>query len=648
MDIILSNEQSKVNKELESFILDDISNREILLIGYAGTGKTTLITKFLSDMIYNKKCKRIAIAAPTHKAVNIIKNKLYNNLKEIKSINKYVEITTIHRLLNYQNYINSSGERYFARGKSDPLWKIYDIIIIDECSMLSDQIIDDMQDIIKKPQNKNVKIIYVGDPAQLPPVNQHSSKIFKENMKKLYLEKIIRTNCNDIIEISRSQRRWITSGNDDYMPQLENNNNVKLYHNTETESWLDHFIKSYNNKGNRSSDKSVILTWTNGKCNKYNEYIRQHIFNKSKLNKYEVGELLIFNDYYKKWINETCINFYTSEQVILHNVREDVHTFDKIKPVKIHFDKCIGPKGISKNVLSICNECNNIINKTIEKLNKLIEKPIKVYILYIKKNVSNTIDNINELYEKYNKKIFKALEKIMKMNNLNFIHDCNVTDTGYIDDCNVTDTCYIDDCNVTDTGYIDDCNVTDTGYIDDCNVTDTGYIDEHGSNNHFSTIDKYIIEQMKLIDIYKDDIINNQKMLFINNISNIIPIITVNDNNAYDDIIKNGYDCLTSLKDRLYKEIDKFNEENMIKCEMISEIESKINKIWKMWTTSVIDIFAHLNYGYCITVHKSQGSTFLNSYIDVDDILSNNNKDESLKCLYTAITRASNKIILHI
>ena len=153
MDIILSSEQSKVNKELESYIFNDTINREIILIGYAGTGKTTLITKFLSDMIYNKKCKRIAIAAPTHKAVNIIKNKLYNNLKEVKCINKYVEITTIHRLLNYQNYINSSGERYFARGKSDPLWKIYDIIIIDECSMLSDQIIDDMQDIIKKPQD---------------------------------------------------------------------------------------------------------------------------------------------------------------------------------------------------------------------------------------------------------------------------------------------------------------------------------------------------------------------------------------------------------------------------------------------------------------------------------------------------------------
>ncbi len=601
MDIILSSEQNKVNKELETFVLNDSVNREILLVGYAGTGKTTLITKFLSDMIYNKKCKRIAIAAPTHKAVNIIKNKLFNNLKEVKSINKYIEITTIHRLLNYQNYINSSGERCFAKGKTDPLWKIYDIIIIDECSMLSDQIIDDMQDIIKKLQNKNVKIIYVGDPAQLPPVHQQSSKIFKENIKKLYLEKIIRTNCNDIIEISRSQRKWIITGNDDYMPQLEDNKNVQLYHNTETEIWLEHFIKNYNKS---KGDNSVILTWTNGKCNKYNEYIRKSIFNKSKLNKYEIGELLIFNDYYKKIINDTSINFYTSEQVILHNVKEDVHIFDKIKIVKIHFDKCYGPTGISKNVLSICSECNNIINKTIDKLNKLLEKPIKVYVLDIKKNVSNTSENVNDLYNKYNKKICKALSKL-KMKGIK-------SDSFY------------------------------SAY---------GPEEQEYTQNYFSDIDKYIIEQMKIIDMFKDNVINNQKMLFVDSnksLSDIISIITINDVNTYDDIIKNGYDYLTSLKDRLYKEIDKFNEENMVKCEMISEIENKINRIWKMWTTNVIDIFAHLNYGYCITVHKSQGSTFINSYIDVDDILSNNNKDESLKCLYTAITRASNKIILHI
>ena len=60
----------------------------------------------------------------------------------------------------------------------------------------------------------------------------------------------------------------------------------------------------------------------------------------------------------------------------------------------------------------------------------------------------------------------------------------------------------------------------------------------------------------------------------------------------------------------------------------------------------MIDKFAQLNYGYCITVHKSQGSTFKNVFIDINDILDNNNQNETSKCLYTAITRSSKTLNL--
>jgi hypothetical protein len=618
MEIVLSNEQTIINKALELFVLQGNGNidHEIILIGYAGTGKTTLITKFLGDMLYDKKCKRIAIAAPTHKAVNIIKNKLFNNFKNKDVINKYIEITTIQRLLNYKNYINSNGERYFSMGSSEPLWSIYDIIIIDECSMLSDQIIDDIQSIIKKPKNKNVKVIYVGDPAQLPPVNQQSSKIFKENIKKLYLEKIIRTNCNDIIEISRSQRKWITTCNDEFMPQLEDNDNVTLFHNTETNKWLEHFIKNYEGNGGNggygcnSSNNSVILTWTNKSCNKYNEYIRKKIFNKNILNRYEPGELLIFNDYYKKSIGDTSINFYTSEQIKLYKIKEDIHIFDKLKSIRVNFDKCCYSEEMNKIILPLQVVCNNIINKTIDKLNKLLETPIKVFILDVKKINNGASNDAIDICKKYSKKIKKIIKNILNRN-----------------------------------------------IIDDTDLL----------NKDFSNIDNYIIEQMKIIDLYKEDIRNNQKLLLlehtgtnngggnaIDSISNdieIVSITTINDNNRYDNILKDAYELLSAVKEQVYKEIEKISfksEGNMSKCDLILEIENKINKLWKSWNKNVVDVFAHLNYGYCITVHKSQGSTFKNSYIDVNDILSNNNKEESLKCLYTAITRASNHIILHI
>ena len=84
----------------------------------------------------------------------------------------------------------------------------------------------------------------------------------------------------------------------------------------------------------------------------------------------------------------------------------------------------------------------------------------------------------------------------------------------------------------------------------------------------------------------------------------------------------------------------------MKKCNYQSELEKKINTLYKNWQNSVIEKFAQLNYGYSITVHKSQGSTFTNVFIDILDILSNNNNEETSKCLYTAITRSSNKLIL--
>lgn len=57
--------------------------------------------------------------------------------------------------------------------------------------------------------------------------------------------------------------------------------------------------------------------------------------------------------------------------------------------------------------------------------------------------------------------------------------------------------------------------------------------------------------------------------------------------------------------------------------------------------------FADIKYNHALTVHKSQGSTFEQVIMDVRDINFNQNKEEKEKMLYTAVTRASNLIILY-
>ena len=49
---------------------------------------------------------------------------------------------------------------------------------------------------------------------------------------------------------------------------------------------------------------------------------------------------------------------------------------------------------------------------------------------------------------------------------------------------------------------------------------------------------------------------------------------------------------------------------------------------------------------HSITVHRSQGSTFKNVFVDVDDVLANRNYLDALRCLYVACTRPSVKLNL--
>ena len=46
---------------------------------------------------------------------------------------------------------------------------------------------------------------------------------------------------------------------------------------------------------------------------------------------------------------------------------------------------------------------------------------------------------------------------------------------------------------------------------------------------------------------------------------------------------------------------------------------------------------------HALTTHRSQGSTFRETFINLDDILANRNSIEALKSAYVAVTRASHK-----
>jgi hypothetical protein len=74
------------------------------------------------------------------------------------------------------------------------------------------------------------------------------------------------------------------------------------------------------------------------------------------------------------------------------------------------------------------------------------------------------------------------------------------------------------------------------------------------------------------------------------------------------------------------------------------ELHAAARAAWiQFW--SLKGAFADIRYCHAITAHRSQGSTYAEVWVDGHDILANTmNKEEALKCLYVAVSRASHTV----
>ncbi len=182
----LTKEQQYIYDELINFI--NSNEKEIILNSAGGTSKTYTIIELLKFILNTKKINKIAISTPTHTSLEVIKTNILNSEIKIEKL----EIVTIQKLLCYRPALNYHGIKVFKRNEMIKFnLDKYDLIIIDECSMLTDEIVDDLENLIL---NNKTKIIYLGDSSQINPVNHEISKIFNKNIKLLLLLKIVRTN----------------------------------------------------------------------------------------------------------------------------------------------------------------------------------------------------------------------------------------------------------------------------------------------------------------------------------------------------------------------------------------------------------------------------------------------------------------------
>ena len=170
----------------------------LLLTGGPGTGKTTILKGVLA--CYQQMGLKCLLAAPTGRAAK--------RLSEVTG----EEASTIHRLLE-AGIDPSSGEMVFLRDESNPLKA--DAVIVDEMSMVDVLLMHSLLQAVPA----NTRLVFVGDPDQLPPVGPgapFSDCLRSNNLPAVRLTEIFRQARESLIVMNAHR---VNQGE---MPELRN------------------------------------------------------------------------------------------------------------------------------------------------------------------------------------------------------------------------------------------------------------------------------------------------------------------------------------------------------------------------------------------------------------------------------------------
>jgi len=188
------------NKEQWAFIQTVLSGKSCILIGAAGTGKTTSTRGAISELLRTKYIppisdshKHLPSQTPAIVAISYTRRAVMN-LKKAMPSELQDNCITIHKLLEYQPFFyevfdEQSGEykktmRFEPnRNAYNPLPSSIRTIIIDESSMVSVDLFHKIFTAIDPSIRNEVQFIFLGDIQQLPPV--FGSAILGYKMLKL-------------------------------------------------------------------------------------------------------------------------------------------------------------------------------------------------------------------------------------------------------------------------------------------------------------------------------------------------------------------------------------------------------------------------------------------------------------------------------
>ena len=296
------------------------NDRPVLLLrGYAGTGKTTMVSAIVKAM--PRLRYKYILLAPTGRAAKVMA--AYSGRRA----------STIHKLI-YQ----PKGDRGALKFRRQKNFFSRTIFVVDEASMLSDDaefgsqgLLSDLMDFVFECPNN--KLLLVGDGAQLPPVGKRVSpgleigylrSSFPVHVDETELTEVTRQQeASGILFNATALRNQLFS--EEYTIVFQTNRFKDIYKMT-GERLEDGLKYAYDKYG---QENTIVITRSNKSAVQYNEYIRRtiHFYD----NELEVGDfLMVVRNNYHYVPDESPVGFLANgdfAEVVKIKRFEDEHGF---------------------------------------------------------------------------------------------------------------------------------------------------------------------------------------------------------------------------------------------------------------------------------------------------------------------------------
>lgn len=234
------------------------------LSGYAGTGKTSLM-----EIIAKKGRKQnrpVVFCATTNKAAAVLNERVSKAGFKAATLNKVfgisVEVDSNSSTYNARNLVNVLKDADITPGTT---------VVIDEASMINEENYGILNNIAKR---NSLKIIYVGDEAQLAPVGEDKiSKVFRNgDGKVIRLTQVERTDDNAILKEATDLRNGNPlSGISSFNDKGEGVAYISPNHQDEINSVVANYVKGLKHDPNYFR----ILAFTNKAVSAYNNQVRE-------------------------------------------------------------------------------------------------------------------------------------------------------------------------------------------------------------------------------------------------------------------------------------------------------------------------------------------------------------------------------------